>query len=129
MIFVIEDLGILNGVMNKDNMCEVCFRAKQTRAQFHVSENEVEDLFEIIHCDIWGPYRVPSSCGACYFLTLVDDGSRSVWLYLMKEKSEVELFLKGFVAMVKTQFDKQVEVVQTNNGFEFKIWACEKFLS
>jgi len=62
-----------------------------------------------------GPYRVFSFCGAHYSLTLVDDASRDVWLYLMKEKSEVEFFLKEFVVMVKTQFNKQVKVVCSDN--------------
>jgi len=42
---------------------------------------------------------------------LVDDASRGVWLYLMKEKSEVGTLLKEFVSMAQTQFDKQVKVV------------------
>jgi len=45
-------------------------------------------LFKLIHCDIWGPYRVKASSGANYFLT-IDDDSRVMWVYLMKEKDEV----------------------------------------
>ena len=41
--------------------------AKQTWNQFDVSDSKVDDIFEIIHCDIWGSYRVPSFCGAHYF--------------------------------------------------------------
>ena len=54
MTLVIKNLGLLDCVRNKNNVCEVCFRAKQTRSQFYVSKNKVEDLFEIIHKDIWG---------------------------------------------------------------------------
>ena len=42
--------------------------------------------FEIIHCDLWGKYHTPSSCGAIYFLILVDDYSRAVWVYLLFDK-------------------------------------------
>jgi len=82
-----KSLGVNNG--NGNNMvdiCDVCPRAKQTRNKFHVSESNASDLFEIIHCDIWGSYKIPSFCGAHYFLTTVDDASRPVWIYLMKEK-------------------------------------------
>ena len=61
-----------------NEVCEICFRAKQTRNSFPFSTNKAKDLFDIIHCDIWGPYRVSSWCGAHYFLTIVDDFSRSV---------------------------------------------------
>ena len=106
-----KDLGFPDYVRSKNNMCDACYCAKHTRMQFHVSDNKANDLFEVVHCDIWEPYRTPSSCGASYFLTLVDDASRGVWLYLMKEKSEVDTLLKEFVSMAQTQFDKQVKVV------------------
>ncbi|KAH9647981.1 retrovirus-related pol polyprotein from transposon RE2 [Citrus sinensis] len=35
-----------------------------------------------------GPYRTASSCGAHYFLTIVDDFSRGVWTYLLVAKNE-----------------------------------------
>lgn len=58
--------------------CDICFRAMQTREVYHDSLNETTDCFSLIHVDIWGPYRVPSSCGAVYFLTIVDDFSRAI---------------------------------------------------
>ena len=66
---------------------DICFKAKQTRKVFPNSLNKADTLFSLIHCDVWGPYRTPSSSGALYFLTIVDDHSRAVWIYLMLEKS------------------------------------------
>jgi len=51
------------------------------------SDSNISELFALIHCDIWGAYRTPSLCGAHYFLTIVDDASRGVWVYLMRERS------------------------------------------
>nr|GMD52343.1 Retrovirus-related Pol polyprotein from transposon TNT 1-94 [Ipomoea batatas] len=42
--------------------CEVCFRAKQPREKFPLSNNRASRIFEKIHCDLWGPYRYQSSC-------------------------------------------------------------------
>ena len=36
---------------NKD-VCDTCFRAKQTRNKFSVSESRATELFEIFRCDI-----------------------------------------------------------------------------
>ncbi|GAA0162877.1 transmembrane signal receptor [Lithospermum erythrorhizon] len=75
--------------------------------------------FELIHCDLWGPYRTPSSCGAKYFLTLVDDHSRAVWVVLLTDKTEVyDVFLK-FIPMVKHQFNLDICRVRSDNGTEF----------
>ena len=34
--------------------CDVCLRAKQTRDKFPLNENKASDMFELIHCDLWG---------------------------------------------------------------------------
>ncbi|CAJ2632240.1 unnamed protein product [Trifolium pratense] len=68
--------------------CDVCFRAKQCREEFILSNNKASDIFELIHCDLWGPYRTAALCGAHYFLTIVDDFSRGVWIYLLNDKTE-----------------------------------------
>jgi len=61
-----------------ENVCDTCMRAKQTRDTFPLSDNRSMDSFQLIHCDVWGPYRTPSYSGARYFLTIVDDYSRGV---------------------------------------------------
>lgn len=102
-----------------NNGCSVCHQAKQTRDKFDLSNNKASNLFELIHCDLWGPYRHSSSSGACYFLTVVDDYSHSVWVYLLIDETEVTQFLKNFFAMVERQFGKQVKIVRSDNGIEF----------
>ncbi|GKD48320.1 retrovirus-related pol polyprotein from transposon TNT 1-94 [Tanacetum coccineum] len=62
--------------------CDVCHRAKQCQEKFPSSDNKATSTYELIYCDLWGPYKTVSSCGASYFLTIVDDLSRSVWAYL-----------------------------------------------
>ena len=79
--------------------CDICFRAKQTREIFNDSNNKALDCFSLVHADVRGPYRTPSTCGAIYFLTLVDDYSRTVWIYLMTAKSEVSNLIRNFCAM------------------------------
>nr|GMC52962.1 Retrovirus-related Pol polyprotein from transposon TNT 1-94 [Ipomoea batatas] len=47
-----------------NKVCEVCFRAKQPREKFPLSNNRASRIFDKIHCDLWGPYRHQSYCGA-----------------------------------------------------------------
>ena len=104
-------------------------RAKQTRMSFPISENKALNCFDLIHCDIWGPYHVKSFCGAHYFLSIVDDASRGVWIYLMKEKSEASQLLRDFCTMAKTQFGAQVKIVRSDNGMEFTSNSMKKVYS
>ncbi|GJZ87017.1 putative RNA-directed DNA polymerase [Tanacetum coccineum] len=64
----INDLG---------DFCDSCAKAKHTRLPFPSSFIKTSAPFELIHCDIWGGYRVPSYTKANYFLTIVDDFSRA----------------------------------------------------
>ena len=100
--------------------CEVCPQAKQKRDSFPVSDSKASRIFEFIHCDLWGPNKIPSSCGAHYFLTLVDDFSRAVWVYLFRSKTQVYQVFCSFFAMIARQFETHVKIVRSDNGTEFK---------
>ena len=58
-----------------DKQCDVCLKPKQTRNEFSLSDNKASSAFELIHCDLWEPCETLSSCGASYFLTVVNDYS------------------------------------------------------
>uniref|UniRef100_M1DKM4 Retroelement pol polyprotein n=1 Tax=Solanum tuberosum TaxID=4113 RepID=M1DKM4_SOLTU len=104
-------------MMNKD--CDVCQRAKQTRDRFPLSENKVYDKLELVHCDLCGPYRNLSSCGASYFLTIVDDYSCAVWIFLLIDRKDMSHMILNFLAMVERQFNKQVKIIRSDNGTKF----------
>ena len=118
---VLSDLFFISSKSAGSSHCDTCFRAKQTREIFYDSMNKTTDCFSLIHVDVWGPYRIPSSCGAVYFLTIVDDFSRAVWTFLLLEKSEVQTTLKTFIQYADKQFNKPVRMVRSDNGTEFMV--------
>ena len=110
LIYEVDSVGRNDGVKNK--FCDICFRAQQTREVFFSSDNKAKECFDLIHCDLWGAYRVLASCGGIYFLTIVDDCSRVVWIYLLNRKDEAACVLKNFIVMVRRQFEKNVKIVK-----------------
>ncbi|KAK2999604.1 hypothetical protein RJ639_023297 [Escallonia herrerae] len=40
-----------------NTICDVCCRAKHSRTVFPDSTSCAMDIFGLVHCDIWGPYR------------------------------------------------------------------------
>lgn len=93
----------------KNKTCDSCVQAKLTRLPFPDSSIKIIASFELIHCDIWGSYRTSSLTGARFFLTIVDDYSRAVWVFLLKHKYEASNHIIDFCRMVKTQFDTKVK--------------------
>ncbi|KAJ0675133.1 putative RNA-directed DNA polymerase [Helianthus annuus] len=99
--------------------CDICHRAKQVRVPFPLSEHKTKCVGDLVHLDLWGLYKVTSYEGFKYFLTIVDDFSRSVWCYFMASKTEVFENLKGFYELILTQFKKRIKVFRSDNGTEF----------
>ncbi|XP_071708051.1 uncharacterized protein [Rutidosis leptorrhynchoides] len=117
-------LHVLKHKLNLDNKtieepCEVCLRAKHSRDPFPLSDHVSVALGDLIHVDLWGPYKTASREGFKLFLTIVDDYSRAVWVYMLKSKEDVFDNLTNFVNMILTQFDKRVKIVRSDNGTEF----------
>lgn len=113
----------------EDKVCDSCNKAKLTRLPFPVSYIKTNNCFDLIHCDVWGKYRKPSLTGANYFLTVVDDFSRTVWVYLLKHKHEASNCLIDFYNMVKTQFGKGIKRIRCDNGGEFVSNYMRQFYS
>ncbi|GJX03207.1 ribonuclease H-like domain-containing protein [Tanacetum coccineum] len=112
---------------NKDLCCEVCQRAKQTREPFPLSDHVSSSLGELVHLDLWGPYRVTSSERFKYFLTVVDDYTRAIWVYLIKSKDEISHFITVFYNLIENQFNKKIKVFRSDNETEFVNQYVNKF--
>ncbi|GJW67782.1 ribonuclease H-like domain-containing protein [Tanacetum coccineum] len=83
-----------------DHLCDTCNKVKQTREPFPLSERKSTKIGELVHLDVWGPYKVVSRDSFRYFLTFVDDFSRSIWVYMLKEKDDVYDSIISFVQMI-----------------------------
>ena len=59
----------------------------------------------------------------------MDDASRGIWVVLMRKKGEVTILLQSFIALVKNQFDKNVQIIRSDNGLEFKTGTLLNFYS
>ncbi|GJZ10667.1 ribonuclease H-like domain-containing protein [Tanacetum coccineum] len=65
VLFVLKkDLNISDNTFVP--MCKVCQSAKQTREPFPLSDHKSKTLGELVHLDLWGPYKVYSREGIFY---------------------------------------------------------------
>ena len=74
---------------------------------------------DYIHSDIWGPSQVPSHGGARYFISFIDDFSRKVWIYVLKQKNEALEKFKDWLNLMENQTERRVKRLRTNNGLEY----------
>ncbi|KAI3688864.1 hypothetical protein L2E82_46759 [Cichorium intybus] len=99
--------------------CEVCHKAKQTRDSFSLSQKTTATLGDLLHLDVWGPYKVLTVDGCRFFLTVVDDFTRATWVYLLKSKDEVFSSVFSLFKILQNQFGIKVKVIRSDNGTEF----------
>ena len=104
---------------NKDYI--VCPIAKHKRLHFPTSSHLSVNAFDLIHCDVWGPFAKATYDGFRYFLTIMDDATRSTWVYLMKSKTNTRPLLISFCNMIFNQFQTNIKVIRTDNAQEFFI--------
>ncbi|KAL2253435.1 UNVERIFIED_CONTAM: Retrovirus-related Pol polyprotein from transposon RE1 [Sesamum indicum] len=108
--------------------CEICPLAKMHQLPFSSSSIHSTSIFALVHADIWGPYKEPTLSGCHYFLTIVDDFSKSTWTFFMCYKSQCLEMFQTFYKLVLTQFNKRIQSIRTNNGSEFLSSQFQSFL-
>ncbi|KAD5961160.1 hypothetical protein E3N88_12633 [Mikania micrantha] len=109
-------------------ICEGCLIAKQPRKSFpSVSAWRATKPLELIHADICGPITPSSMGGKRYFLLIVDDCTRYMWVYFLKTKDEACNTFKGFVTEVERQSGLKVKVLRTDRGGEFNSSVFNEF--
>ena len=118
---ILTKQGLLKGTKAcKLEFCEHCVLGKQRRVKFGTAIHNTKDILDYVHSDVWGPAKTPSIGGRHYFVTFVDDFSRRVWVFTMKNKNDVlEIFLK-WKAQVENQTGRKIKVLRTDNGGEYK---------
>ncbi|KAH9716149.1 Integrase catalytic domain-containing protein [Citrus sinensis] len=112
------------GVLGKDKIeeldfCEDCVFGKSTRHSFKHSTSKSIGILDYIHSDLWGPVQTSSLGGNSYFLSIIDDYSRRVWVYVLKHKDQVFSKFKEWKTLVENQTGKKVKKLRTDNGLEF----------
>lgn len=69
--------------------------------------------FEYVHLELWGPSKNTTHSGGRYFMSIVDDFSRRVWVFVLKTKDE------ALINVTKNKQEKKLKYVRTDNGLEY----------
>lgn len=70
-----------------------------------------------MHSDLCGPISVESIGGAKYFITFIDDYSRKMFVYFIKNKSDACNKFKEFKALVENETGNKI--LRTDNGRKY----------
>lgn len=108
--------------------CTTCSEGKQSRQPFNNVGSRATQPLEIVHSDVCGPMEALSLGGMRYFINFVDDYTRKVYVYFMKDKLNVLNIFKDFKNRVENERETKVKVLRTDNGTEFCNHDFDKYL-
>lgn len=92
---------LLHGPVGQSHMCHVCTLGKSSQLPFQIRNFHSKQPLDSLHLDVWGPFPITSVSGYHIYLSIVDDFSCFVWLFLLTYKSDVFSVFSSF----KTQIE------------------------
>ena len=78
-----------------------------------------KESLDLIHGDLCGPISSMTYGDNRYFMLLVDDFSRFMWEFLLKNKNETRVVFKKFKISVEVEKGKKIKSFRTDRGGEF----------
>jgi transposase InsO family protein len=99
-------------VMSK--VCETYQLGKQARHPFLIQTTHVSSKpLEMIHSNVW-TMKTKSIGGCRYYVSFIDDHTKKVWVYFMKQKGEVFQHFLNFKAMVEKEKGMNIKCLRSN---------------
>jgi len=99
--------------------CGTCVQNKMHNLKFENQRERANDLLDIIHTDLNGPHNTTGNNGEKYFLTFIDDYSKTARMYTIKSKTEVYECFIDFINMVENITGKKIKKLRCDNGKEY----------
>ena len=112
-------MGLPQLDVRTETVCAGCQYGKAHQLPYEDSKFKTHAPLELVHSDVFGPVKQPSIGGMRYMVTFIDDFSRYVWVFFMKEKSETFEKFKEFKEIVEGEVGKKIQCLRTDNGGEY----------
>ncbi|PKU59488.1 Retrovirus-related Pol polyprotein from transposon TNT 1-94 [Dendrobium catenatum] len=123
--------GLVHGlpdINHPNQICEGCVFGKQPRKSFpNEASFRAKKPLQLIHTDVCGPIAPASFGKHRYFLTFIDDYSRKIWVYFLKEKSEAFTMFKKFKASTEKESGFLIKSIRSDRGGEFTSKAFKEY--
>ncbi|KAE8681718.1 hypothetical protein F3Y22_tig00111310pilonHSYRG00060 [Hibiscus syriacus] len=111
-----------------DTVCAGCQYGKAHQLQYDESKFKAKEPLELVHSDVFRPVKQQSISGMRYMVTFIDDFSRYVWVFFMKEKSDTFSKFKEFRDTAEGEVGKKICCLRTDNGGEYRSNEFSQYL-
>ena len=103
-----------------EEFCDGCALGKQQRHPFpQVASYRADKQLDLFHVDLCGQIRPKTPGGKSFFLLMVDDYSRYMWIELLATKDEAFRCFKRVKALAETERGGKLRAFRSDRGGEF----------
>ena len=119
----LADKGMAVGVpaiTHPNQLCQACLVAKQIRQPFPaMAQFRAEAPLELLHMDLCGPITPTTMAGNRYFLLIVDDFTRWMWVFVIKTKDQALASFTKFKPLAENTAGRRIKTLRSDRGGEF----------
>ncbi|KAE8767964.1 hypothetical protein D1007_60605 [Hordeum vulgare] len=111
-----------------EQFCDGCALGKQHRLLFPPAATyRAECALELVHTDLCGPITPTTPGRSRYFLLVVDDHSRYMWVEMLRTKDEAFARFKKVKAAAEAQGECRLLAFRSDRGGEFNSGAFKLY--
>jgi hypothetical protein len=106
---MVSDLPKLDHV---EQLCETCIRTKHRCVSFPTkAKYRIDAPLDLVHGALCGPVSPATPRGHNYFLLLIENDSRFMWLELLSSKSDTATAIKKLKGIAKNQSSQLAVII------------------
>ena len=114
-----QSLDLINNIdYSSLSKCQICATSKLTKKTCGSVSRETK-LLELIHSDLGDLKQTMNRGGKKFYVTFIDDYSRSTKVYLLRNKDEAFDMFLIYKAKVENQLDRKIKKISYDKGDEF----------
>ena len=111
-----------------EQVCDGCLVGKQRRASFPREGNfRASKALELVHGDLCGPITPATPAGNKYFLLIVDDFSRYMWIVLLKTKDQALEAFRKVKMVAEVESEAKLKALRTDRGVSSSLVNSQNF--
>nr|GEW08668.1 retrovirus-related Pol polyprotein from transposon TNT 1-94 [Tanacetum cinerariifolium] len=114
---ILNSLDMCDNDIQTDQNAEELSKAKTSSFKTKVVPSSKGQL-NLLHMDLYAPWRVASINEKRYILVIVDDCSKYTWTLFRRSKDETPKALKDFLKMIQGNLHAQVITIRTNRDYD-----------
>lgn len=80
-----------------------------------IANNQAEEPLELVRANLSGPITPSTLAGNSYFMLIVDDYNRWMWVYVIKSKDQASSLFKNFKADAENMCGCRIKTLQNRS--------------